>query len=297
MDMLRIFRFAPSPNGPLHLGHAYSALLNADMAASCGGRLLLRMEDIDLGRARSEYEQGICDDLAWLGLHWETPMLRQSERFDIYASALERLGERGLVYPCFCSRLEVARVTDALPDWPRDPDGSPIYPGTCRHLAPQERDRRLASGAHAALRLDMPAALAECGTLLGWREFGLGQEGRDVRAEPAMWGDVVLGRKDVPASYHLAVVVDDAAQKVTDVVRGEDLFFATSLHRLLQSLLDFDAPDYRHHPLVRDAEGRKLLKSQGSKSLADWRREGASPQDVRRIVGLAEGMRTTAQPA
>ena len=287
MAAQKTFRFAPTPNGPLHLGHAWSALLNSDMARACKGRLLLRMENIDEERCRVEYEELMVEELGWLGLDWRRPVRRQSEHFESYALALEQLAVRGLVYPCFCSRREVLAATEGRAGWPRDPDGSPLYPGTCRHLAPEERDRRLHGPEHAAQRLDMAAALAECGELLGWREFGLGEEARDVRAEPALWGDVILGRKDVPASYHLAVVLDDAVQGVTDVVRGQDLFAATGLHRLLQSLLELDAPDYRHHPLLLDGEGRKLSKSAGSKSLATWRAEGASVPDIRRMVGMA----------
>ena len=286
MAAQKTFRFAPTPNGPLHLGHAYSALLNSDMARACKGRLLLRMENIDEERCRVEYEELMVEELGWLGLDWRRPVRRQSEHFESYALALEQLSVRGLVYPCFCSRREMLAATEGRAGWPRDPDGSPLYPGTCRHLAPEERDRRLHGPEYAAQRLDMAAALAECGELLGWREFGQGEEARDVRAEPAMWGDVILGRKDVPASYHLAVVLDDALQGVTDVVRGQDLFAATGLHRLLQSLLDLDAPDYRHHPLLLDEDGRKLSKSAGSKSLAMWREEGASVSDIRRMVGM-----------
>ena len=284
--MQKTFRFAPTPNGPLHLGHAYSALLNGDMARAVGARLLRRRETIDEERCRVEYEELMIEELGWLGLDWRRPVRRQSEHFDTYALALERLAQRGLVYPCFCSRKDVAAATAGREDWPRDPDGSPLYPGTCRHMGAAERERRLGGAQYAAQRLDMAAALAECGERLAWREFGLADEARDVRAEPADWGDVILGRKDVPASYHLAVVVDDALQGVTDVVRGQDLFAATSLHRLLQSLLELDAPDYRHHPLLLDGEGRKLSKSAGSKSLADWRREGAQPAAIRAMVGL-----------
>ena len=284
--MQKTFRFAPTPNGPLHLGHAYSALLNGDMARASHARLLLRMENIDEERCRVEYEELMIEELGWLGLDWRRPVRRQSEHFDTYALALEQLAQRGLVYPCFCSRKDVEEATAQREGWPRDPDGSPLYPGTCRHMSAAERQRRLGGAEYAAQRLDMAAALAECGELLAWREFGLSDQARDVRAEPSLWGDVILGRKDVPASYHLAVVVDDALQGVTDVVRGQDLFAATSLHRLLQSLLGLAAPDYRHHRLLLDAQGRKLSKSAGSKSLADWRREGASPALIRTLVGL-----------
>jgi glutamyl-Q tRNA(Asp) synthetase len=282
-----VFRFAPSPNGYLHLGHAFSALMNHEMAMATGGSLLLRIENIDGERCRPEFEQAIYDDLHWLGLDWEKPVRRQSQHFDDYAEALRRLDQRGLLYPCFCSRSDVMHaVTDHL-DWPRDPDGSPIYPGTCRHLSVDERRRRLAEGQPAAYRLDMGAALAEAGDEIGWRECG-GGNGRDVMAESFLWGDAVLARKDVPASYHIAVVVDDALQGVTDVVRGEDLFMATSLHRLLQVLLDLPAPCYHHHELLRDAAGRKLSKSLRAKSIRALRYEGLTPERARQQFRLAE---------
>jgi glutamyl-Q tRNA(Asp) synthetase len=287
-----VFRFAPSPNGYLHLGHAYSALINHQMAQTLGGTLLLRMEDIDIGRCRPEFEQAIYEDLRWLGLAWQEPVRRQSEHFDAYAAALARLTKDGLVYPCFCSRSEVGSVLTDQPDWPRDPDGSPLYPGTCKHLSHAERAARLASGQPAALRLDMEAALTRVagrlGRPLGWREYGGGLQGREVTAEPALWGDAVLSRKDIPASYHIAVVVDDALQGVTDVVRGEDLFQATGLHRLLQVLLDLPAPCYHHHELLRDAAGRKLSKSLRAKSLRTLRHEGLTPEAVTAQFSLAE---------
>lgn len=281
-----VFRFAPSPNGYLHIGHAYSALRNDQLARQHDGRLLLRLEDIDTDRCRKEYEEAIFEDLAWLGLRWEEPVMRQSEHFAVYASAVERLRDRGLLYPCFCSRLDISRAVSGARDWPRDPDGGPIYPGTCRHLSEDDRARRLAGGQHAALRIDMGQAVSEAGMLLGWCEFGEGEEGRDVRAEPQLWGDAVLARKDIPTSYHISVVIDDARQGVTDVVRGRDLFDATSLHRLLQALLDLPAPRYRHHDLLRDAAGQKLSKSTRAKSLRALRAEGVSPQDVRRRLGF-----------
>ncbi len=286
-DLRPVFRFAPSPNGYLHLGHAYSALRNSELARQHDGRFLLRLEDIDLDRCRPDYEQAVFEDLAWLGLVWEEPVLRQSEHFSLYASAVEGLRDRGLLYPCFCSRLDIARVVSGLRDWPRDPDGGPIYPGTCRHLSQDERARRLASGQHAALRLDMAQAVSEAGMGLAWRELGEGEEGRDVRAEPQLWGDAVLARKDIPTSYHISVVIDDARQGVTDVVRGKDLFDATSLHRLLQILLDLPAPRYRHHELLRDVTGQKLSKSTRARSLRALRAEGVTAQDVRRRLGFS----------
>lgn len=285
-----VFRFAPSPNGYLHLGHAYSALINDEMARALGGTLLLRIEDIDTARCRPEFEQAIYEDLHWLGLNWEEPVRRQSEHFDAYADALAHLDRQGLVYPCFCSRSAVAGALTAETAWPRDPDGSPLYPGTCRHLTPAQRAERLAAGQPAALRLDMTAALKHVqertGQKFGWREYGRGMQGREVLAEPALWGDAVLSRKDIPASYHIAVVVDDALQGVTDVVRGEDLYMATSLHRLLQLLLDLPAPCYHHHELLRDAAGRKLSKSLRAKSLRTLRHEGLTPAQVRSQLGI-----------
>ncbi|HLH11748.1 MAG TPA: tRNA glutamyl-Q(34) synthetase GluQRS [Methylovirgula sp.] len=290
-----VFRFAPSPNGYLHLGHAFSALMNREMAAATGGSLLLRMEDIDVERCRPEFEQAIYEDLAWLGLEWEEPVRRQSEHFDAYAEAVASLAERALVYPCFCSRADVANTAAERTDWPRDPDGSPLYPGTCKHLAPAERRARLAAGEPAAWRLDMAAALGQVRQPLAqpitqpitWREYGGGAERREIVGDPSLWGDVILARKDVPASYHVAVVVDDALQGITDVVRGEDLFMATSLHRLLQILLDLPAPAYHHHELLRDAAGRKLSKSLRAKSLRAMRREGISAAAIKEQLGIA----------
>src|SRR5579862_5961487 len=258
----KIFRFAPSPNGDLHLGHALSALINFDMARRSGGRFLLRIEDIDRARCRSEFESAIYEDLAWLGLDWEQPVRRQSEHFDEYRSALARLEAQGLVYPSFESRAEIAALVaerDARVKWPRDPDGVPLYPGSAQALPVAERARRMAAGEPYALRLDMAAALARVGAL-DWNETGSGPGGESgrVAAAPAAWGDVVLGRKEAPASYHLAVVTDDAHQGITHVVRGRDLFWSTSVHRLLQALLDLRPPTYHHHRLVLDADGRKL---------------------------------------
>jgi glutamyl-Q tRNA(Asp) synthetase len=277
----RGFRFAPSSNGYLHLGHAYSALLNSAMARAVGGRLLLRIEDIDVERCRFEFEQAIYEDLGWLGFSWETPVRRQSEHFPDYANALAKLSARGLIYPCFCSRRDIMDAVAGRSGWPRDPDGSPLYPGLCKHLSKEELQRRLSAGEPAALRIDMEAAIAKAGRHLDWRELGPGSQARDVTADPALWGDAILSRKDIYASYHIAVVVDDAVQGVTDVVRGEDLFMATGLHRLLQALLDLPAPAYRHHALLRDASGRKLSKSSRAKPIRALREEGFSPAAVR----------------
>jgi glutamyl-Q tRNA(Asp) synthetase len=291
-----VYRFAPSPNGYLHLGHAYSALLNADLARATGGRLLLRIEDIDVSRCRPEFETAIFEDLVWLGVAWEQPVRRQSEHFDAYADALSRLESMGLIYPSFVSRGEIARRVAATEvergAWPRDPDGAPLYPGHAGELGPGERERRIASGEPYALRLDMQAAMARVGRL-SWQEAGAGPEGETgvVTADPAAWGDVLLARKDVPTSYHLAVVVDDALQGVTDVVRGQDLFWSTSVHRLLQSLLGLPPPRYRHHPLVLDADGRKLSKSTQATALRTLRAAGLDAAAIRARVGLTSGAR------
>ncbi len=278
-----VFRFAPSPNGYLHLGHALSALLNAEMARASGGRLLLRIEDIDTSRCRPEYEAAIDDDLAWLGLSWEQPVRRQSEHFDDYRAALARLEAMGLIYPSFESRAEIAALvihSQTQGSWPRDPDGALLYPGAAKSLAPADRAARIASGAPFALRLDIAAAVQRVGPL-SWSEGGSEQV-----ADPSAWGDVILARKDTPASYHLAVTVDDALQGVTDVVRGHDLFHATSVHRLLQALLGLPSPRYLHHRLLLDAEGRKLSKSTRATGLRELRAQGSTPADIRKAIGL-----------
>lgn len=285
-----VFRFAPSPNGYLHLGHALSALLNADMARQADGRVLLRIEDIDASRCRPEYEQAVYEDLAWLGITWDGPVRRQSEHFDDYRAALAKLEAQGLVYPSFESRAEIAAMVaarEAQAPWPRDPDGAPLYPGAAKDMPSDERARRLASGAPYALRLDMAAALARVDALT-WQETGTGPAGETgtIAADPAAWGDVVLARKDTPTSYHLAVAADDAAQGITDVVRGQDLFHATAVHRLLQALLGLPAPRYHHHRLVLDPDGRKLSKSTQATGLRELRARGLTAGDVRRLVGL-----------
>jgi glutamyl-Q tRNA(Asp) synthetase len=280
-----VFRFAPSPNGYLHLGHALSALLNARMAQAAGGRLLLRIEDIDDVRCRPEYETAIYEDLAWLGLDFERPARRQSEHFDEYRAAIVKLDAMGLIYPSFESRTEIARLVAEREaktgePWPRDPDGGPRYPEFSKSLPDKERRRLIEAGAPYALRLDTAAALARTGPL-HWNEAG-----ETVAADPAAWGDLILARKDIPNSYNLSVVVDDAAQNVTDVVRGLDLFPSTSFHRLLQSLLALPAPRYRHHRLILDSEGRKLSKSTLATGLRELRAAGATPADIVKAVGL-----------
>jgi glutamyl-Q tRNA(Asp) synthetase len=284
-----VFRFAPSPNGHLHLGHALSALNNFDLARAAGGRFLLRIEDIDAARCRPDYEQAIYDDLAWLGITWEEPVRRQSAHFDDYRAALARLDALGLVYPSFESRGEIARLVaerETHAPWPRDPDGAPLYPGDALSLAPAERRRRMETGVPYALRLDMAAAIARTGALT-WSETGTDSRPGSVTAAPQMWGDVVLARKDMPTSYHLAVVVDDARQGVTHVVRGRDLFWSTSVHCVLQALLGLPAPNYHHHRLILDAEGKKLSKSTRATALRALRESGATAADIRRMVGLA----------
>jgi glutamyl-Q tRNA(Asp) synthetase len=285
-----VLRFAPSPNGYLHLGHAYSAMMNDLIVRETGGRLLLRMEDIDTARCRPEFEAAIKDDLAWLGMRWEEPVRRQAEHFSDYAAALERLEARGLVYPCFCSRGDIMAAVAQKPHWPRDPDGTPLYPGLCKHLRPQARRHRFEAGEKASYRLDVARALAVLPAglahKLSWSEFRGGAVQHEEIACPAIWGDAVLARKDIATSYHVAVVVDDALQGITDVVRGEDLFMATSLHRLLQVLLDLPAPCYHHHSLLRDMSGQKLSKSLRAKPLRTLRQDGLSPEAVLVKIGL-----------
>jgi len=289
---LLTFRFAPSPNGELHLGHAYSALLNQQMANAVGGRLLLRIEDIDTTRCTPEFEAGIFRDLEWLGLEWEQPVRRQADHFADYQAVLDRLIREELVYPAFMSRGEIrAFIADSEKrgrDWPRDPDGVPLYPAADKALPVGERNRRISDNAPFAWRLDVDAALTRVGTDLSWREFTdeTLSATRTVEARPQDWGDVILARRDTPTSYHLAVVVDDALQGVSHVVRGQDLYSATSIQRLLQELLGLSQPQYFHHRLVLGPDGRKLSKSFGDTGLAALRQAGASPDDVRRLVGL-----------
>lgn len=283
-----VFRFAPSPNGELHLGHALSALVGWEAARAAGGRFLLRIEDIDTGRSRPEHVAGIFADLRWLAITWEEPVLFQSTRFSAYAEAAQRLEAMGLLYPCFATRAEIeAAATGA-----KDPDGAPLYPGLWKDRPTTDIDRRKAAGEPSALRIDIDKALAAARTRLGDRRLTfceLGENGRldIIAAEPALWGDAVIVRKDTPSSYHLAVVVDDAWQGVTHVTRGRDLYAATHLHRLLQMLLDLPEPLYRHHRLITDSDGRKLAKSARDTSLRCLREAGVTPAEVRRLVGLA----------
>jgi glutamyl-Q tRNA(Asp) synthetase len=274
-----VTRFAPSPTGRLHLGHAYSALLAHDYARESGGAFLLRIEDIDPGRARPEHVAGILEDLEWLGLAWDGEVLHQSRRLPVHAGALDRLKAEGLVYPCFCTRSAIAAEIAASASAPHGPDG-PLYPGTCRRLDREVRERRRGAEPHA-WRLDTARASAHAGPLY-WHDGDT-----EVQAEPEAFGDVVLARKDAPTSYHLAVTVDDAAQGVTHVVRGRDLYAATDVHRLLQALLGLPTPDYRHHPLLLDEAGRRLAKRHGAPSLADLRAGGADPEEI--VAALRTG--------
>jgi len=291
-----VTRFAPSPTGHLHLGHAYAALFAADKARESveGSKMLLRIEDIDQGRARPEFEAAILEDLAWLGLSWEIPVRRQSEHFDDYRNALDALKDKGLLYPCFCTRKEIMAEIEHSAHAPHDvpiglamgpdigPDG-PLYPGTCRGLGEGERQRRMADGAPFALRLDMEKALdAARGTALAWTDAEKGE----MSATPEIFGDVVLARKDTPTSYHLAVTVDDHLQGVTLVTRGEDLFPATHVHRLLQALLGLDTPGYHHHRLLTAVGGARLAKRDRAATIRALREDGKTPAEVRSLAGF-----------
>ncbi|MDR3437019.1 tRNA glutamyl-Q(34) synthetase GluQRS [Telmatospirillum sp.] len=278
--MSTVTRFAPSPTGELHLGHAYSALVAAAIAKRAGGRFLLRIEDIDTGRCREPFIAGIETDLAWLGLDWERPVRRQSQHLDDYAAALARLQAMELLYPCFCTRGDIAHEIERAGGAPQGPDG-PRYPGLCRSLAPEIRAERLAAGAPFALRLDMDKAIAMTGSL-AWHDRIAGS----VQADPGRWGDVVLARKDTPASYHLAVTVDDALQGVTVVTRGADLFAATHIHRLLQALLDLPVPEWCHHRLLTDETGRRLAKRDRATSLRTLRGAGRTADEIRALLGF-----------
>ena len=276
-----LLRFAPSPNGFLHLGHALSALVTWHAAAQLGGTALLRIEDIDTARCKPEFTQSIFEDLEWLGLSWPEPVLVQSERLDIYAEAANRLRDMDLLYPCFCSRAEIAEKATGT-----DPDGAPLYPGTCRHLTNAERIERLERGDPVQFRLDTEAAVARTGVLTYTVIGPTILDRPQIRyARPQRWGDVVLQRKDTPTSYHLSVVVDDAAQGITHVTRGRDLEAATDIHVLLQMLLGLPTPLYHFHRLLLGDDGEKLAKSKGSQSLKDLRAQGWTPDDVRRAVG------------
>ena len=273
-----VTRFAPSPTGALHLGHAKAALFAWDEARRTNGRFLVRMEDIDPTRCRPEHEAGILEDLAWLGLSWEQPVRRQSEHLDDHRDALQRLASQDLLYPCTCTRADIRAEIARSGGAPQGPDG-PLYPGTCRRRDALQRAEILASGADHALRLDASKASRIAGPL----SF-LDRARGPVGVEPERLGDVVLARKETPTSYHLAVTVDDALQGVTLVTRGEDLLESTHVHRLLQALLGLPVPEWHHHGLVTDACGRRLSKSENAPTLRSLRESGASPEDVRRMA-------------
>lgn len=282
------FRFAPSPNGQLHLGHALSALVGFDMAQRLGGRFLLRIEDIDVARSRDEHIAGIIEDLTWLGICWEEPVLRQSQHFNVYAGAAGFLESQGLLYPCFATRTEIAK---AAKPGEQDPDGAHIYPGLHKALSKGEIEERIGKGEPYALRIDMERALAAAkerldGKPLTFTELDETGQPTIIEAKPELWGDAVILRKDVPASYHLAVVVDDARQGVTHVTRGRDLYAATDIHRLLQVVLGLPEPIYHHHRLLTDEDGRKLSKSEHDTDLATLRVRGVTPGEIRTRVGL-----------
>lgn len=296
-----LFRFAPSPNGWLHLGHAFSALTAFERARAAHGRFILRMEDIDIGRTRPEYVDGIYQDLEWIGLSWEEPVRRQSECFPAYEEALQRLRQMDLLYPCFATRKEIIdTITQGgipLDRWPRDPDGGLVYPGIYKGITEPERSSLMWEGRTFAWRLDMPKAKAlaeeKNGGPISFQESGPqnlptpnSSNHTTCPIAPERFGDVILARKDVPTSYHLAVTIDDADQGVTDVVRGQDLFAATDIHRLLQVLLDLPAPRYHHHRLIRDDTGRRLAKSARDQGIRELRQKGLSAADLRNMIGF-----------
>ncbi|MEM7301777.1 MAG: tRNA glutamyl-Q(34) synthetase GluQRS [Pseudomonadota bacterium] len=287
-----VFRFAPSPNGDLHLGHALSALENYRLCQTFGGRFLLRFEDIDVERCSPAFEEQMLDDLHWLGLEWEEPVRRQSDHFDDYQAAIDTLTDEGLLYPAFLSRGDVKRMVRASQErgeaWPRDPDGAVLYPDICRLLEPHERTANLAAEMPYTLRLNMNDALEVAGTPIYSSRFGSDGGAEEQAENPALWGDVVLARKDIHTSYHLSVVVDDALQGVTHIVRGQDLEPATAVHRLLQILLGLPAPAYHHHRLILDEDGRKLSKSAGDTSLRSLRQAGVTQSDVLRMIGMEQ---------
>jgi glutamyl-Q tRNA(Asp) synthetase len=284
-----VFRFAPSPNGLLHLGHAYSALLNFDTAKALGGRFLLRIEDTDLTRARPEFEQAIFDDLQWLGIEWEEPVRQQSDHFADYQSAMDKLEAEGLVYRSYLTRSDIKRIVEDYENkgrqWPRDPDGAPHFPGR------DYEEQSARDGDSHTVRLDVDAASRKVGRHLFWQEAADSHFSKmiEVVAEPAKWSDFILVRRDAPASYNLAVVIDDAIQGVTHIVRGKDIYEATSVQRLLQELLGLPQPAYYHHSLICDDNGRKLSKSRQDTSLTSLRAGGATPDDIRALVGLTGG--------
>lgn len=276
-----ITRFAPSPTGWLHLGHAYAALFAAERAAA--GQFLVRLEDIDGTRVRPEYEDAIFEDLAWLGLQWQQPVIRQSEHFETYRSGLARLEHLGLLYPCFCTRREIQQEIAHAGHAPQGPDG-PLYPGTCRSLSADEAAHRIDAGQAYALRLHVEKAIQQVGHDLFWQDHAHGY----FQATPAIFGDVVLARKDTPASYHLAVVLDDARQGITLITRGVDLLPATHLHRMLIELLELPVPEWEHHRLILDDQGRRLAKRDQARALRTLQKEGWTPEHVRQCLGFSQ---------
>jgi len=284
-----MLRFAPSPNGFLHVGHAYSVLLNERLARQLGGGLLLRIEDIDVTRCRPEFEDALLDDLAWLGVRFDGVPLRQSERFGVYDAYIGRLTSAGLTYRCFCSRSDIAAATRASGETRRDPDGASLYPGTCR--CGEQGPAPDLAGRPFSLRLDMAKAVQQATAITGdapltMPSLDAALHAETIAVDPLAWGDVIVARKETPTSYHVSVTVDDALQGVTHVVRGRDLEAATAIHRLLQTLWGFPAPAYLHHDLIRDASGEKLAKSLGSKPLRQLRAEGVTPQELRASLGF-----------
>ncbi|MFK7902839.1 MAG: tRNA glutamyl-Q(34) synthetase GluQRS [Nitratireductor sp.] len=287
-----VFRFAPSPNGRLHLGHAFSALLNQEMAKQLNAKFLLRIEDTDLGRCTPVLEQRMLEDLQWLGIEWDEEPLRQSDNIKTYEEVIHTLQSEGLVYPAFMSRSQIKNYIGAQEEngiaWPRDPDGSPLYPDVDKNLSEDESEQRIANGDQYALRLDMQKAMAFVGQEMHWVENfeGPKEETGTIKAKPKDWGDIILSRKDSPASYHLACVTDDAMQGITHVVRGRDLFWSTSVHLLLQALMGFPTPQYFHHDLILDENNRKLSKSNNDTSIAELRSAGTSQTDIKKMIGL-----------
>ena len=276
-------RFAPSPTGRLHIGHAYSAIFSYNQAKSLGGEFILRIEDIDTGRCRPEFTDGIYEDLQWLGLKWDTDNVRvQSEHFDDYAAALQKLEEKQLIYPCFCTRKQIQQEINDAASAPHGPEGA-LYPGTCRNLTNAQRQEKIDAGTAYAMRLDIQKALQSLDAELVWHDLSKGTQ----KAIAEILGDVVLARKDTPASYHLCVTIDDHLQGITHVTRGEDLFYASHLHRLLQELLELNVPQYHHHDLLLDHEGKRFAKRNQSVTLQSLREDqGLRPQDIFDQIGL-----------
>ena len=277
----QVWRFAPSPNGCLHIGHAYSALLNQNQARLNSGRFLLRIDNIDAQRQKENYENAIYEDLLWLGVEWRGLVYRQLDHVESYLDALERLNELGVLYPCCCTRSDIIKFVGASDNWPNDPDGQPHYPGICRHQ-PLSDVRQTIENTNFAIRLNIKKAMALINRDLFWDEHRVGR----VVAHPERWGDIVLARKDSPGSYHLCVVIDDASQNVSNVVRGQDLYHATSLHCVLQNLLALPTPNYYHHKILRDLTGAKLSKSLNSKSIRAYRDMGMSAATIRHLIGF-----------